>query len=69
MHDDRKQLLYNNTKRLREAGFTDKEVSILECGGRRRLVQTLWAKKGEARDWDRGKVKGVDGPAKPDWAR
>ncbi|CAK7263610.1 hypothetical protein SEPCBS57363_000652 [Sporothrix epigloea] len=70
MHEDRKKLLqYNNTKRLREAGFTDKEISILECGGRRRLVQTLWAKKGEARDWDRGKVEGVDGPAKPDWAR
>lgn len=28
-----------------------------------------WAKKGEAREWDRGKEAGDDGPAKPLWAR
>ncbi|CAK7224726.1 hypothetical protein SCUCBS95973_005615 [Sporothrix curviconia] len=69
MQDDRKQLLRGSAERLRKAGFTDKEIAILARGGRRHPGHTPWAKKGEAREWDRDKVEGDDGPAKPVWAR
>lgn len=69
MQEDRKQLLGDNTERLKAAGFTDKEIAILSRGGRRRLDNSPWAKKGEAREWDRDKVEGNDGPVKPVWAR
>ncbi|KAL1890860.1 hypothetical protein Sste5346_008001 [Sporothrix stenoceras] len=75
MQEDRKQLLRDNTERLKAAGFTDKEIAILSRGGRRRLdtsnsnSKSPWAKKGEAREWDRDKVAGNDGPPRPEWAR
>ncbi|CAK7223685.1 hypothetical protein SBRCBS47491_005291 [Sporothrix bragantina] len=69
MQDDRKQLLRDSSERLRKAGFTDREIAILARGGRRRPDYTPWAKRGEAREWDRDKVEGDEGPAKPAWAR
>ncbi|KIH87567.1 hypothetical protein SPBR_05086 [Sporothrix brasiliensis 5110] len=69
MQKDRKQLLRDNTERLKAAGFTDREIAIMSRGGRRRLDSSPWAKKGEAREWDRDKVAGQEGPAKPAWAR
>ena len=69
MQRDRKQLLRDGAERLRAAGFTDKEIAIWSRGGRREVADVPWAKKGEAREWDRGKEKGDDGPAKPLWAR
>lgn len=69
MKEDRKQLLRDNAERLKAAGFTDKEIAILSRGGRRRLDNSPWAKKGEEREWDRDKVEGNEGPVKPVWAR
>ncbi|CAK7218159.1 hypothetical protein SEUCBS140593_003450 [Sporothrix eucalyptigena] len=69
MQDDSRGLLRDSAERLKAAGFTDKEIAILARGGRRQRGYTPWAKRGEEREWDRDKVDGDDGPAKPAWAR
>lgn len=71
MQRDRQQLLRDGAERLRAAGFTDKEIAIWARGGRRPMASAddAWSKAGEQREWDRGKVAGEDGPAKPLWAR
>jgi len=58
-------------ERLREAGFGENVVDRwvnngafagLDSGGKERDVQDVkWAKKGEGREWDRGKVMDEDG--------
>jgi hypothetical protein len=47
--------------RLRAAGFTEDEVKRWENGGTKREEDVRWAKKGEGREWDRGKVLDDDG--------
>ncbi|PMD54236.1 uncharacterized protein K444DRAFT_667833 [Hyaloscypha bicolor E] len=47
--------------RLRAAGFTEDEVKRWENGGAKREEDVRWAKKGEGREWDRGKVLDDDG--------
>lgn len=61
--------------RLRAAGFTEEEVQRWENsgnggGGEKDAEDVKWRKRGEGREWDRGKV--VDGNGvelKADWAR
>jgi hypothetical protein len=47
--------------RLRAAGFTEDEVKRWENGGAKREEDVRWAKKGEGREWDKGKVLDDDG--------
>jgi len=47
--------------RLRAAGFTEDEVKRWENGGAKREEDVRWAKKGEDREWDRGKILDNDG--------
>ena len=57
-------------ERLRKAGFSDSKVGKWEDGEDRRLEHVRWTKKGEKREWDRGKVVGLDGHVslRADWA-
>ncbi|KIW00981.1 uncharacterized protein PV09_07503 [Verruconis gallopava] len=48
-------------ERLKAAGFTDEEVKLWERGGNKDERDVKWAKLGEGREWDRGKVLDVDG--------
>ena len=57
-------------ERLRKAGFSESQVEKWKSGGVRRLEDVRWTKKGEKREWDRGKVVGLDGNVslRADWA-
>ena len=58
-------------ERLRAAGFTEEEVGKWESGKTEKDVEDVrWTKKGEGREWDRGKVVGEEGvEVKAEWAR
>ncbi|KAF7189146.1 hypothetical protein HII31_09568 [Pseudocercospora fuligena] len=65
---DRAKWKKTGAERLRAAGFTEEEVSRWEGSGTSRvkvdpsekdISDVRWSKKGEGREWDRGKV--VDG--------
>ncbi|KAG0650513.1 hypothetical protein D0Z07_3284 [Hyphodiscus hymeniophilus] len=58
---DRQKWKQQGADRLRAAGFTDEEIGKWEKGGEKRAEDVKWAKKGEGREWDRGKVVGADG--------
>lgn len=76
---DRAKWKKTGAERLRAAGFTDEEVRRWEGGGgklgkheasEKDVNDVKWGKKGESREWDRGKV--VDGDhveLKPEWGR
>lgn len=49
-------------ERMRAAGFSEEEVKVWEKGGKEKSEDDVkWAKKGEGREWDRGKVVNGDG--------
>ncbi|KAF2674863.1 hypothetical protein BT63DRAFT_22580 [Microthyrium microscopicum] len=58
-------------ERLRLAGFTDEQVKRWETGDEKTADDVKWARKGEGREWDRGKVVGDDGDVGIDleWGR
>ena len=58
---DRAKWQAQGADRLRAAGFTEQEVSKWEKGGEKDVEDVRWRKKGEGREWDRGKVVGSDG--------
>jgi hypothetical protein len=58
---DRARFKAQHGDRLRAAGFTDDEVKKWEKGGEKTEDDVKWAKKGEGREWDRGKVVDSDG--------
>ena len=58
---DRAKWQAQGADRLRAAGFTEQEVSKWEKGGEKDVDDVRWRKKGEGREWDRGKVVGSDG--------
>ena len=58
---DRQRWKQQGADRLRAAGFTDEEVKKWEKGGEKTGEDVRWAKKGEGREWDRGKVVDEDG--------
>jgi hypothetical protein len=54
---DRQLWKQKGAERLRAAGFGDEEIKKWEDGGKERGVEDVkWTGKGEAREWDRGKV-------------
>ncbi|KAH8648533.1 hypothetical protein BX600DRAFT_116035 [Xylariales sp. PMI_506] len=52
----RQQWKQQGADRLRAAGFTEDEVKKWESGGQRNEEDVRWTKKGEQREWDRGKT-------------
>ncbi|KAK6008699.1 hypothetical protein QM012_000602 [Aureobasidium pullulans] len=68
---DRQRWKQQGADRLRAAGFTEKEVSKWEKGGEKSEEDVVWAKKGQGREWDRGKVVDEHGSVelKPEWGR
>lgn len=61
----------HGAERLRQAGFSGAQISRGEKGDAKDETDVRWAKKGEAREWDRGKVFDDDGQVelKPEWGR
>ncbi len=68
---DRQRWKQQGADRLRAAGFTEDEVRKWEKGGEKNEDDVRWAKKGEGREWDRGKVVDEDGhiALKAEWGR
>lgn len=58
---DRAKWQAQGASRLKAAGFTDDEVKRWEKGGELDIDNVKWRKKGEAREWDKGKVVEEDG--------
>jgi len=70
-HRDRQKWKQQGAERLRSAGFTETEVKKWEKGGEKDESDVKWAKLGEGREWDRGKLVDSDGDVelKPEWGR
>ncbi|THY34285.1 hypothetical protein D6D01_02039 [Aureobasidium pullulans] len=68
---DRQKWKQQGADRLRAAGFSEKDVTKWEKGGEKSEEDVVWAKKGEGREWDRGKVVDEHGVVelKPEWGR
>ena len=68
---DRVKWKQQGADRLRAAGFTDTEVKKWEKGDKKDESDVTWAKKGEGREWDRGKVFDGVGTVelKAEWGR
>lgn len=77
---DREIYKRKGAERMREAGFGEADIkrwekSALRAGGASGadgdVEDVVWSKKGEGREWDRGKVVEGDGSVavKPEWAR
>ena len=55
---DRQKWKQQGAERLRTAGFTEDEIKKWENqapNGEKNLADVKWSKKGERREWDRGK--------------
>ena len=62
---DRELWKKKGAERLRAAGFGDEEIKKWEDSGKEKGIDDVkWASKGEAREWDRGKVMEKDGDRK-----
>jgi len=68
---DRQKWKQQGADRLLAAGFSEKEVKKWEKGDAKDETDVKWAKLGEGREWDRGKVVDEDGMVelKPEWGR
>ena len=68
---DRQRWKQQGADRLRAAGFNDEQLKKWEKGGDPSEEDVVWAKSGQAREWDRGKVVDEDGDIelKADWGR
>ena len=73
---DRQRWQQTGAQRLRDAGFTEAQVKRWEKSkgggpaGEEDVDNVRWSKKGESREWDRGKV--VDGDeidTRAEWAK
>jgi len=58
---DRLRWKQQGADRLKAAGFTDAQVKKWEKGEEPNEDDVVWASKGQAREWDRGKVIDEDG--------
>lgn len=58
---DRQRWKQQGADRLRAAGFKDEQVKKWETGGDPMEEDVVWTKKGQDREWDRGKVVDDDG--------
>lgn len=61
---DRQRWHKQGADRLRAAGFTEDEITKWGLGGKKQEADVKWAKQGEGREWDRGKVVDEDGVVK-----
>lgn len=52
---DRARMRLQGADRLRQAGFAEDQVKKWDAGGERTIDDVQWTKKGEKREWDRGK--------------
>jgi hypothetical protein len=68
---DRQRWKQQGADRLRQAGFTEVQIKKWEKGDEKSGDDVRWAKEGEGREWDRGKVLDDDGhiSLKPEWGR
>lgn len=68
---DRQRWKQQGADRLRAAGFTDEQVRKWEMGDEKNEEDVVWASKGQAREWDRGKVVDEEGDVslKAEWGR
>lgn len=67
---DRQKWQRQGAERLKQAGFSEKEVRKWEVGGEQREEDVQWKRQGEGREWDRGKVVGEEGVSTaPEWGR
>jgi hypothetical protein len=68
---DRQKWKQQGADRLRAAGFTEDEIRKWEKGGEKTEEDVKWARRGEGREWDRGKVVDDDGivTVDPGWGR
>ncbi|KAL1611416.1 hypothetical protein SLS59_000135 [Nothophoma quercina] len=68
---DRERWKQQGADRLRAAGFKDEQVKKWEKGGDPLEEDVVWSKRGQDREWDRGKVVDEDGDIdlKADWGR
>ncbi|KAK8185096.1 hypothetical protein IWZ00DRAFT_533873 [Phyllosticta capitalensis] len=68
---DRQKWKQQGAERLKAAGFTDEEIEKWASGKEKSEEDVRWRKKGEGREWDRGKVIGEDGfvDLKAEWGR
>lgn len=69
---DREQWRLRGADRLRAAGFSEDVIKNWQNGGEKKegnVEDVKWAKQGEAREWDRGKVLDEQGNVdlKPKW--
>ena len=66
---DRQKWKQQGAERLRSAGFTEHEVQKWEKADAKDESDVRWAKRGEGRAWDRGKVVDEEGDVslKPTW--
>ncbi|CAN9263325.1 unnamed protein product [Alternaria sp. RS040] len=58
---DRTRWQQQGADRLKAAGFTDAQVKKWERGDTQNEEDVVWTSKGQAREWDRGKVLDEDG--------
>ena len=58
---DRRKWKQQGADRLRQAGFSEADISKWEKGGERSVGDVIWAARGESREWDRGKTVEEDG--------
>ena len=69
---DRQKWKQQGASRLRDAGFSDEQIGRWERSGREKDINDVkWGKRGEGREWDRGKPASQDPVVsrRPDWAR
>jgi hypothetical protein len=68
---DRQRWQQQGAERLRAAGFKDEQVKKWEKGGDPLEEDVVWTKKGQDREWDRGKVVHDDGDValQAEWGR
>lgn len=67
---DRQRWKQQGADRLRSAGFTEEEVGKWEKGGEKNEEDVQWKRKGEGREWDRGKIVGEEWvETRPGWGR
>ncbi|KAI9709841.1 MAG: hypothetical protein M1828_002358 [Chrysothrix sp. TS-e1954] len=64
---DRQRWIASGATRLREAGFSEEQVGRWERGGERDGRDVRWSKRGERREWDRGKEG--EGEGEGSWGR
>ncbi|KAF2021881.1 hypothetical protein BU24DRAFT_488212 [Aaosphaeria arxii CBS 175.79] len=68
---DRERWKQQGAERLKAAGFTDDQVKKWERGDEKTEEDVKWSRRGEDREWDKGKVFDADGDVglKAEWGR